>query len=446
MVKIRDARLGVLSYTLTVGILIYIVLYQLVAKGGYLVRNPAMDTVRLTLQQPTESPTTGKACNPNGSDCDDNFTALTELNYCWQTQRSKQGRFSTLNCTYMDGGEAAVVKTGSIMMTTAVHQYSQSRNKTCKTGANTCRKLWDVDNQQQTYIVDPEGFTLLLDHSLTSSDVKPPDMKGLLYVPSGTEMQKQICAETAGAVDAVWEGKPTKDAPCYVPPFLAGGKDFFSIGYLLRSQGVSLDDQSDEPGSDETKRLGGLIFNLMIDYSNFYVFSMGAQSTIHYTYELNLVPGTGYKESRFVSTTFPISREKIDLHGILFNVQASGELASFDFTNLLLQLTTSLTLFAVVSVAMNFLAQYVLAYSRFYKHLMYQVSHDFSNIRDCHELTDEQVDLELTNRGASTHGDRVERVLRLLEHGWQVTEGSQAREVSSSHSLQSPLANAEMGS
>jgi len=108
----------------------------------------------------------------------------------------------------------------------------------------------------------------------------------------------------------------------------------------------------------------------------------------------------------------------MDLHGILFNVQAAGELAKFDMTNLLLQLTTSLALFAITTTAMNFLAQYVLAYSPFYKHLMYQVSHDFSDLRDADALTDEQLDYELEKEGVSANGNRVQRIIRLLEAGW----------------------------
>mmetsp|Transcript_107410 Transcript_107410/g.169570 ORF Transcript_107410/g.169570 Transcript_107410/m.169570 type:complete len:480 (-) Transcript_107410:194-1633(-) len=420
MVKIRDARLGVLSYMLILAIFVYIVVWKLIAEGGYLVRIPASNTVRLTLQQPTKD-AKGKTCNPNNQSCDDYFTPATALDYCWSEDRTKQGKFDTLNCTYMDGGEVAVVKTNSIMMTTSVHQYSQSRSGKCENGSPSCTKLWDIQTDQKYYVVDPESFTLLIDHSLTTQlDVSTSALVGLLYIQGGSNMKlaNQLCKEQKDAVDAVWGGKPTDVAPCYVPPFLSGDKDFFTIGYLLKSQGVNLDDPSDEPGADETKGFGGIIFNLNIVYSNFFLFSWGAQSTLHYTYELELVPDTEYKESRYVSTAFPNAREKMDLHGILFNVQAAGELAKFDMTNLLLQLTTSLALFAITTTAMNFLAQYVLAYSPFYKHLMYQVSHDFSDLRDANALTDEELDQELANEGVPTHGNRVERITRLLENGW----------------------------
>lgn len=437
MVKIRDARLGVMSYMFMLAIFVYIVVWKLIAEGGYLIRTPASNTVRLTLQQPTKD-SQGKPCNPNDKSCDDDFTPATDLGYCWRKDNTKQGRFDTLNCTYMDGGEVAVAKTNSIMMTTAVRELGQTRNRQCENSAPFCKKLWDIETDQKNYVVDPESFTLLIDQSVTSKlDAQPSALKGLLHIEGGSNMElaNQLCKEQKEAVDAVWGGKPTDKAPCYVPPFLAGDKDFFTIGYLLKSQGVNLDDPSDEPGTNETKRYGGIIFNLNIVYSNFYLFSWGAQSIIHYTYELDLIPGTEYKESRYVSTDFPNARETLDLHGILFNVRAAGELASFDATNLLLQLTTSLALFAVTTTAMNFLAQYVLAYSPFYKHLMYQVSHDFSDLRDANALTDEELDQELANEGVPTHGNRVERITRLLENGWVPP-----RSTVTGASLQAPLA------
>lgn len=452
MVKIRDARLGLLSYLLMLAIFVYIVVIQLIAKGGYLIRIPATSTVRLTLQQPTINEK-GKTCNPNDPDCDDNFTPLDKLNYCWREghtqQVTPQGSFPTLNCTYLDGGEVSVTNGNSIMMATSVHQYKQHRNNTCEDGAYSCKKIWDIGKEEEIYVVDPERFTLLIDHTLAAKfNVDPANMKGLLHVGAGKgnkrDLQNQLCDQD-GAVDAVWGGSPTKTAPCYVPPHKAAGKvgkDFFSIGDLLKSQGVSLDDRSDA-SPDNTTRLGGLIFNLNIEYSNFYLFSMGAQKTVHYTYELGLTPKAEYKHASYVNTHYPDVREKLDLHGILFNVQPTGEIAEFDFTTLLLQITTSLALFALVTTAMNILAQYVLAYSSFYKHLMYQNSHDFSDLRDADALTEEELSQALTEEGVPTHGNRVERIIRLLDNGWK-PPSSQVEglpTVSTGSSLQRPLAS-----
>lgn len=317
----------------------------------------------------------------------------------------------------MDGSEASATRADSILMTTAVHAYSQSRNPACSAGANTCSKLWANVKDTVAYIADPERFTLLVDHSLVTSGMQPADMKGFLFVGRGAAAQEQLCAR-GGAVDAVWGGRPTQEAPCFIAPAKARENDYFSIAALLQSMGASLDDASEEPGARETKRYGGLVVQMNIEYSNFHAFHLGAESEVRYVYNLRAVPQTGYKDTRLVSTHFPERREKEDLHGILFTVQATGSLASFDFTSMLLQLTTSLALVAVSTTVVNVLAQYFLTYSPFYRKAMYQQTHDFSDLRAANDLSEEELEGELVGRGLQTSGSRVDQILRLLDHGW----------------------------
>merc|ERR1719487_2613913 len=124
-------------------IVIYIVIYQLIALGGYLEKTPAENTVRLTLQQPTADSKTGKPCNPNHDSCDDDFTPPVDLPYCWNTSNIKQPNtnFDTYNCSFVDGAEAATIRADSIMMVTAVHSYSQKRSNQCSVGSNDCKKI-----------------------------------------------------------------------------------------------------------------------------------------------------------------------------------------------------------------------------------------------------------------------------------------------------------------
>merc|ERR1712187_916069 len=156
---------------------------------------------------------------------------------------------------------------------------------------------------------------------------------------------------------------------------------------------------------------------LVIEYSNT-EFWKGLTST-RYVYTPSILMGTTYKTTAEVSTQYPGSRVKKDIHGILFQVQPGGQLAVFDFTQLLLQLTTSLTLLAMAAVGVNILAQYVLRNRHFYNEALFDRTVDFSKLTCCDNLPDAHIEEELRKRNLPISGSRHLRILRLLEHGWR---------------------------
>jgi len=427
-VTIRDARLGVLFYTLTFLVAIYIFIYQLFGQGGYLAFAVPTNSVRITLQQPTALD--GKPCNPNQASCLDNFTSPAVLPYCWAPHRPVQNvsgiSYNTLNCSYMDGTDVTALHGTSILMATAVHAYTQQLNPECETSfgssaSPTCQKLWQAEGDAEWYVVDPEQFTLLVDHTATAPgiEVDPRQTTGYLYVADGGSRQDRFCKENGGIAD-MWSASKASGAPCYVAPNKVGTADYFHVGFLLESMGISLDEVSptSTAAHPELRRISGMVVRIVVEYHNFRHFRLGVQSAVHYVYKLTALPGSTYKETRTVNTGYPTQRVKQDLHGVLFNLQSGGFLARFDFTEMLVQLTTSLALLAVATTVVNILAQYVLKYSPFYKRTMYTTSPDFSDLRAADALSDAELERELGRMGQRTGGDRVNQVMRLLAAGW----------------------------
>merc|ERR1719387_1406858 len=105
------------------------------------------------------------------------------------------------------------------------------------------------------------------------------------------------------AVDSLWYGSSTNTAPCYVTPKQAAGKDFFTVGQWLQSVGVSLDDAS-KPGKS-TLRYDGVIILIEVYYSNFREWNLGQEREVRYAYKPRIIPSSGYKTQRIVSTNFP---------------------------------------------------------------------------------------------------------------------------------------------
>ncbi|CAE7881115.1 p2xA [Symbiodinium microadriaticum] len=110
---------------------------------------------------------------------------------------------------------------------------------------------------------------------------------------------------------------------------------------------------------------------------------------------------------------------KKSLHGLLFEVRAGGQLATFDFTQLLLQLTTSLTLLALATVGVNIMAQYVLRYRHYYSEALYDRTADFDNISFLEQKSDEELRQELRDRNLPASGPRERMILRLMEYGYR---------------------------
>jgi len=452
-IKIRDARLGLLHYCLMFVIVVYIIIYQLIGHLGYLKFAAAENAVRLTLQEPTVG------CNPNDSACMDQFTPIDQLAYCCaQNSSCQQGtdgscrcdyrpNFKDYDCTWLGGEEAAVIWQSSLMVTTFIHEYNQVLNTSCfssfPTAGNNCANLWISESGPQVFTADVEEFTILIDHSVQSPSsglaTTSREMKGMLYV-GGTgsgfnkakDIQDGLCRSRKDAVNAPSGGSPTDVAPCYLEPQDAGGLDFFAVGTLLQAMGVSLEEES-YPGSGHSVRYEGLTASLVIEYSNSQNWH-GLKENISYVYKPSVIPRSTFKTAVLVPQGPSGSQQRLkkDQHGILFEVKAGGELAVFDFTQLLLQLTTSLTLLAMAAVAVNLLAQYVLSKRHYYAEALYENTAEFNHLSFLERQPDAQIQNELRQRNLPDTGSKYRMILRLLEYGWTPP----AREASSLNSLE----------
>lgn len=95
-VHIKDARLGVLRLVFLVGIVAYVVVFEMLQQGGWLAASPVVGVVRLSLQQPT----TPDHCDPSSSStsdggCRNNFLPLHRLPYCIQNNGTTTNHSTT---------------------------------------------------------------------------------------------------------------------------------------------------------------------------------------------------------------------------------------------------------------------------------------------------------------------------------------------------------------
>lgn len=95
----------------------------------------------------------------------------------------------------------------------------------------------------------------------------------------------------------------------------------------------------------ETYRETGASLILNIVYQNFR--NWHGEGSIVYSYEPIVVHGSSYKVYEAIYADYRSARTLLNKHGIFVQAAQGGVLRGFSFNNLLVQLTTSLTLFAV---------------------------------------------------------------------------------------------------
>jgi hypothetical protein len=161
---------------------------------------------------------------------------------------------------------------------------------------------------------------------------------------------------------------------------------------LLRVAGIpSLDVAG--PNADVTFRSAGLILLISVDYSNFYS-ETGSYEENYLSYRaiVSTVASAGYSAIEVVSgadgsvsgtgTGIGLTRLLVNRHGLRIIVRQSGSVGRFDAAQLLLTLTTSLSLIAVAKVVVDYLATRVLPKRYIYRQYIEVRTVDFSDLEE----------------------------------------------------------------
>ncbi len=400
LVSILDWRLGVMKYAFMLLILLYVGFYNIFYNCGYLRFESPVGHVRFQLQQPTKpDPRTGAPCDPTDNSCEDDFTALDELGYCTQSSHSAAGGHQPYNCTYWDANQDVYMQQSSVLMTTRVAEYNQTR--TChpawNPGVTSCKKLWRNDaphaDGKTYFIADMERYTLLLDHTVIGPTINVSasgrSCQGWLKVTRDALLWQDLCARSDAypkdysEVHRVNGGVP---AECYIRPNTTydshtgntTGLDVFDVEVMLAVAGIDLDGTS--PTNDRSIRYNGAAMVVNIRYQNWdyavgtylnFRSKHGDMCTVPYEYELSSVLDTSSKRQTVVHTDFPNHRALLNEHGVRLFVLQTGSLAMPSLATLLIAVTSSLTLLAVSSTIVDMLAVYVLPEKKYYNGFKY---------------------------------------------------------------------------
>lgn len=409
LARIRDWKLGILSYSFTILILFYIFVWQILLNNSGMVLVTPDVSVRMTAQQPVEM-SNGLPCSTQRANCLDILAPLKQLDYCCDPavcSYTKTGCTcpnrkapTIMNCSFMDGFQLARVSGKRMVIGTLISQTQ----KNVTTSA---------------YAALVERYTLLFDHALSTTQIQvqsaspgkkgsvaSKDMNGALLVSGNSQAQKDLCrSRSAFVAHPDISKKTTTTTPCYIKPDgSVNNVDYFFLGTLMQAMGLDLD--------KDNIRSQGLAVTLAISYSNVYPFQTGDQ-TVYYTYELFPFPG-GYSMKEDVWLSFPDLKVETTLTGIAFTAARSGQLGDFVFLSFLNTLTAGLALLAVAGLVTKKIMSLLLSFKKYYMLMMVDESPDFSGLQEVTCLPDEELNSKLKSLHLPVGGTRQARELRLL--------------------------------
>lgn len=249
--------------------------------------------------------------------------------------------------------------------------------KSATSGKRDCtrRPIVCVHDQCKDYMVTPDDAEAVPKDAMLLNqlgvELAPPDfMTGSLLHTSG-----------AMRIGAHKKKKPsglskTHEGDFRVVSIKMG--DVLSIKNLLDLAGINSLDESRFKG---TYRSQGMTLVVHIHYSNLAHWRLwAAKDPPEYDIEVSLRPTYEF-QYRTANPQLPVAeghdRTLYNFNGICIRVEQTGELAAFDFTQLLLILTTSLGLLAISNTLTDFLALSVLPKKEQYALEKYHWSKDF---------------------------------------------------------------------
>lgn len=399
-VHIKDARLGLLRSLFLVGIIAYVVIFEMLGQGGWLESASIVGVVRFSLQQPTKN-----NCDPSSDRCTNAFSALTTLPYCTQFSNTSTQYYypgSTYPCEIYEAINAQIVNERSIVVITR----GSLKNQTLVCGSSSensdkyyCPSTYnDTTLEYKFYTAQSEAFTILLDHAVTASKIcsttsrhqlsryacasESSNYQGLLLSKSDALCEMEYRKNQQTTTSKSYQLNNSKEigrAPCYIQPNRTDtNQDFFSLYVLLQAAGVDLDDCNPNGvttlSSCQTYRDTGATLLLSIDWSDFRPYQGLVQP--YYYYSPQFIVGSSFKQYIPFYESYRSSRTLLNAHGVKLAILMSGEFHQFNIVAFMITLTTALGLLAVATTIVDMCMLYVLPNKKRYQNAKYEQHRD----------------------------------------------------------------------
>jgi len=352
VVRIHDPKLWIINACLCFLVLVYIFVIQLWKQGGYTLGYAVSGSARIKLYEPTLN-----GCDMlNQANCPLMLDSKTSLAYCNNYQGNVRSGQVQRPCKILSADSIQRRLPDSISILTSFTEYDLVKN--CNQSLPNCNTTQNVNSKSTYYVSGIEDYTISIFHTVSyasSADSNAPSG----YIGSSDNFpvgkllvrNSDLCLHYANTVDS--KGRPTNNAPCFLlatkNPNHILSRDEYPLSAILADIGKDLDDYNS--GTGTSYRDSGMILTLQIVYQNFKPWS--GITPVDFYYNPVFQPKIAYSYYDRVYTKYPTDEALLSQNGILIATVATGLIHQFSGTQLLLTVTSSLTLFGVVTVIIN---------------------------------------------------------------------------------------------
>lgn len=261
---------------------------------------------------------------------------------------------------------------------------------------------WHTVSNQSWYISQIEDYLVKIDHSMLATNValtrtgyQMDDGEMLAHTDEDGDLQG-VRDDDPVLVDPCDDFEPKSSCPTPEKAGTAWGvnvgdklaTDVVKVKTLLRAAGLS-PNALDERGASDHRRLRhrGIVLMLNIDYDNTYSSVWGLYPNTdkyRYRYSVINVPDEGYQVPELHSyDQSEGTRTMFYRHGIRIVLRQTGSIGAFSFASALTTCTTSLGLFAVSSLIVDWLLEHLKRFNEYEKHkLLATDKHSEKTLRD----------------------------------------------------------------
>lgn len=350
MVTIRDRYLGMLHHGLQIGILIYIIVFVLIIQKEFLTKEPAIGLVRVNI----ETPRRGTSVNRNHT-------------YCYDPS-SNFSSSSLPPCIYPPFDQVAS-SSGSVLFLTT-HMNVTDYYSNCDVNLPDCDPI-PINGTKEFLVANLDDATISIDHSAqVDFDGKAP----LGYLQT---------LKNPNAENLAWK----KCSDCSQQQFKSLSSDKLKLKDLLIASHLNMDEIANEylEGTDDYRgaepyRNFGAVILLSVKYDNVENY-FSKSPPIIYQYRPQLITDIEDYTVDSVYTSYPNNRTLIERKGIRIVGVMAGEIGSFTFQALLIQLTTSIALIKIATTAVDLIAINLLPRRVLYKNAKFEKTDDFGDLK-----------------------------------------------------------------
>eukprot|EP01012_Entosiphon_sulcatum_P050914 TRINITY_DN6988_c0_g1_i1.p1 TRINITY_DN6988_c0_g1~~TRINITY_DN6988_c0_g1_i1.p1 ORF type:complete len:486 (+),score=96.69 TRINITY_DN6988_c0_g1_i1:51-1460(+) len=394
-VKLRDRWLGLVNFFLQLAIFLYVIVWEIVLKKGYLLMEPPAGNTRISLE-----------CK---ADC---YSAIQQevfggTSYCTNASRGlgvvphvrQDCMFmAPLAASYPPGLGNRLLITTRISYTNYTWNCDASDwecwranwNKACNTGP-PCEPE-GLAKRQDFFAAGVEHFTLLLDHNVRGSQQVTKaknlrNMQGALVDCNGNTIKKFPKIDDSCVTSECRNNDITQNRIITIGQLMQASsyrecddddvedcRQFYCGSADLLNKPSKVDSLS----SPSTWRWDGMVVLVEINYDN-----TRNVNEFEYTITSSLLPRTDYKLEHFEELQPPVRGTRVleNRHGIFIVVVQTGRICQFMFQKLLTVLTTSLALLKISSTIVDMLATMAMPLREHYTKYMMLTSDQFTLFR-----------------------------------------------------------------